>query len=633
MTVLPNSTPLTPKPIALRGRRISMFITPIALIGFSLLLFNKVMEMDLALISASLSQVTTAAWTASGFATLASFLAVGQYDAVMHKVLRSPVSPLAAQWSGMRAIALSQTLGFGSLTGALVRWRCLPSLNAVSAMKLSVAVSVSFLVAWALVTSVSLWFSGADLLYGKAALLISALLCATLALTFKSRRRFPKLRAALAQFGLANAIRLLGWTLVDTGFAALALALLLPESASVSYSTIFAAYLVALGAGLISNAPGGVGAFDLCLLALLPQIGQEPLLASLLAFRVVYYLVPALLALCAIALPARAPKAPIPAPLLKLNKTWEVESFLADAPAEWRMVRQQASILCCPTRRTAWLVDSAPKTLVALGDALNPGRLSDLSQTAKSRRQIPALYKVSARQALRARQQGWSVLRTGALALLNPMDFSLETPKRRQLRRKLRAAEKNGVSITKGGATDAQLAAISNDWVRARGAERGFSMGRFERGYIARQVVFVARQNDQPIAFVTFHSGCDEWTLDLIRSSGTLPDGTIHLLINAAINEARKHGIKRLSLAAISTLPSSFGRFISRKYAGAGLEQFKRSFAPNWSALYMCAPSPIQLTSAGLAIAYAIHRPRPLEQSASDHKNQRAQNSRSNQAQ
>ncbi len=49
--------------------------------------------------------------------------------------------------------------------------------------------------------------------------------------------------------------------------------------------------------GVASNAPGGIGVFEATMLKVVPGVAQEPLLASLLLFRAIYYVAPFVLAL------------------------------------------------------------------------------------------------------------------------------------------------------------------------------------------------------------------------------------------------------------------------------------------------------------------------------------------------
>lgn len=84
-----------------------------------------------------------------------SFWAVGRYDGLAHRHFGTGVPPAVAQRSGVIAIALAQTLGFGVVTGALVRHRLLPGLGVGRALQLSAFVSLSFLAAWFWITALA----------------------------------------------------------------------------------------------------------------------------------------------------------------------------------------------------------------------------------------------------------------------------------------------------------------------------------------------------------------------------------------------------------------------------------------------------------------------------------------------
>ena len=88
---------------------------------------------------------------------------------------------------------------------------------------------------------------------------------------------------------------------LDWVAASLALYLLLPAEIHVGFPTFLAMFMAAQIAGIVSNVPGGLGVFETCMLAMLSGgTRHQELLAALIAFRCVYYLVP--LALAAILL-------------------------------------------------------------------------------------------------------------------------------------------------------------------------------------------------------------------------------------------------------------------------------------------------------------------------------------------
>ena len=73
---------------------------------------------------------------------------------------------------------------------------------------------------------------------------------------------------------------------------------LLPSQAHVGFAAFAAMFIIAIAAGILSNVPGGVGVFESVLLLLFRTVPADQLLGSLLAYRIIYYLVPFGVALC-----------------------------------------------------------------------------------------------------------------------------------------------------------------------------------------------------------------------------------------------------------------------------------------------------------------------------------------------
>ena len=72
----------------------------------------------------------------------------------------------------------------------------------------------------------------------------------------------------------------------------------LSHGVSVKFTALLAAYVIALGAGLLARTPAGAGAFDLPLIAILD--GHEQLGVVLIVFRCIYDLISPGMALLAI---------------------------------------------------------------------------------------------------------------------------------------------------------------------------------------------------------------------------------------------------------------------------------------------------------------------------------------------
>ena len=83
----------------------------------------------------------------------------------------------------------------------------------------------------------------------------------------------------------------------DLGAAALAMYVLIPPEAHVGILPLAAVFIVATLLGFASHAPAGLGVFDATILIGLGGEDKEPLIAALLMFRLLYHVLPFVLAL------------------------------------------------------------------------------------------------------------------------------------------------------------------------------------------------------------------------------------------------------------------------------------------------------------------------------------------------
>ena len=86
-------------------------------------------------------------------------------------------------------------------------------------------------------------------------------------------------------------------SILDLSTVALVLYLLLPPSEHISYWATFSAFIQAMAVGILSHVPGGLGVFEVTMIASLPQIDRTQILAVLLIFRIIYYILPFFVAL------------------------------------------------------------------------------------------------------------------------------------------------------------------------------------------------------------------------------------------------------------------------------------------------------------------------------------------------
>jgi uncharacterized membrane protein YbhN (UPF0104 family) len=84
---------------------------------------------------------------------------------------------------------------------------------------------------------------------------------------------------------------------VDLGFCALAIYFLMPVHPDIDFVSVAVVFILATLLGFASHAPGSLGVFDAAMLVALPQFGKEHLVATLLLYRVLYFLIPFMIAI------------------------------------------------------------------------------------------------------------------------------------------------------------------------------------------------------------------------------------------------------------------------------------------------------------------------------------------------
>jgi uncharacterized membrane protein YbhN (UPF0104 family) len=242
---------------------------------------------------------------ALGF-TAASFVALGGLELLALRHIEEGsahiVRPRTAMRTAFIAHAFSQSIGFAILTGAVIRLRAYIryGVDAVTVARLSTLVTVAMtlgllaITGIALLTDDAIFATRSRVSEGIAGALLILLPLAYLAWSVFGRQsgigrgswRVPRPPPSLA--GGQIALSALDWLI--TGMV---LFLLLPPSFAAPYGTFLAAYMLAQTVGFVSQIPGGIGAFDATLLALLaPFASSESLAAALVIYRVIYYLVP-----------------------------------------------------------------------------------------------------------------------------------------------------------------------------------------------------------------------------------------------------------------------------------------------------------------------------------------------------
>ncbi|MEM8555831.1 MAG: phosphatidylglycerol lysyltransferase domain-containing protein [Pseudomonadota bacterium] len=618
------------------------FAAPTVSLVCVILLWDRFGSVDVAAVRQAVAEFTLAQWLVALAFTIVSYTALARFDGTCHRLVKTSVPMSQARRGGAVAFTLSQTLGVGLITGGLARWRLLPQLTLTQALALSGVAALAFMAIWAWFCA-AVWISAPWIGGDTAAPLWQAPLFWAAHIGFGLCLTWPKgfgkwLRQILRRkgLGLRSLAGLSAYAIIDIFAAWAVLYVLLGDAASLGMVPVLTAFLVALGLGLISGAPAGLGAFELTMISMLPQADPSTLMAAITGYRLVYFVIPALAGAVILAKPDwligswEQNQVDMCQPATLGDLPTALSDVLSTAPqAEAQLARQPGmGLLWSKSNGCGGTVGVTGRSLVLLRDPFPTDQteevLGGLASLARDRGLTPYLYKCSGRTAVAARHLGYQVHPISREAWLRPANYDLSNRSRRQLRRKVRAMEKANVEVLQTHTEAlpwADMAQVNAAWSEAHGGERGFSMGRFHPSLVRHQRVYLAWHNSDLAGFITLHTCNAEWTLDLMRPSPDGPDGVAHALIHTALEDAKTSDIPRFSLAAApldsNQIPADrplakLQRELANRTGGAGLSRFKSLFDPHWQTLYAAAPNRWAILRGGAEIGRAISTPPPL---------------------
>lgn len=272
--------------------------------------------------------VTAIVLTALGYSVLTL------YDYVAARYAKHPLPYRTVAPASFVSYALSHNLGMAALTSAPMRFRFYSAagLGTTEIAKIVVFVSATF---WLGVVALGgaafvvaplglpepFAFGFGDTRVPGAALL--ALAGAYLVAVFVYRR---PLRLRSFEIGLPSPLIALSQVVIasaDLIAASAALYVLFPAGAGVTFPRFLAIYLLAVLVGIVSQVPGGLGVFETVFVLLLaPDLPSATVLGTVLAYRVIYYVLPLFAAGVVLAVYETARRREFLAPMLGGARAW-----------------------------------------------------------------------------------------------------------------------------------------------------------------------------------------------------------------------------------------------------------------------------------------------------------------------
>src|SRR5229473_7546720 len=279
----------------------------LVIIGFAITtLVRTLRDVDTGVILIALTEIPPHRIALAALCVIGAFCTLTFYDFFALRTIGKKQIPYRiAALSSFTSYTIGHNIGATVFTGGAIRFRIYSDygLTAIAVAKICFLSGLTFWLGNAFVLGIGMawhpWAASAmDLLPPAMNRLIAIGCLAGIASYFiwlvlgKNRRELgqngwkvvlPSARLTLLQI-------LIG--VVDLGFCALAMYLLMPTEPHIDFISLAVVFILATLLGFASHAPGSIGVFDAAMLVALPEFGREQLLATLVVFRILYFLIP-----------------------------------------------------------------------------------------------------------------------------------------------------------------------------------------------------------------------------------------------------------------------------------------------------------------------------------------------------
>ena len=267
-------------------------------------IYNTLQSISLADVKAHLHDFSTGSLILAMLISITSYFAITGYDVIALHHIKRKVAYKRAATAAFLASVFGNNIGFSMLTGTSIRYR-IYSLIGLSTMEIA---AISSMCALTTVLGMSVLFSLAmvfhtgglaesDLPFSPAIMAIIGWLILASLVGYLMYSRNKPLTISLGNWSIRlpaseTLIKQIVLATANLSLVGLLIYVLLPAGTGVSYFAFLGVFALALIAGSASNVPGGIGVFESVVLLGLPEISPAALLASVLMFRVIYYLTP-----------------------------------------------------------------------------------------------------------------------------------------------------------------------------------------------------------------------------------------------------------------------------------------------------------------------------------------------------
>jgi len=289
--------------------RIGLLLSVAMVVIAVVVLFHILRDIDLDELIDALEATDWRTLIFAGLFVAAGYLTLTFYDLFALRTIGRPEVPYrVAALAGFTSYAVGHNVGASVFSGGAVRYRIYSAygLSVIEVTKICFVAGLTFWLGNATVLGLGilqapqaaraidqlpLWSNR------LLALVVLALLAAYVAWVWLKPRVIGRDGWQVTLPGGPLTLLQIGIGIVDLSCCAAAMYMLLPDEPNLGFVTVAVIFVAATLLGFASHAPGGLGVFDAAMMVALWQFDKEDLLAGLLLFRLLYYIIPFVLSL------------------------------------------------------------------------------------------------------------------------------------------------------------------------------------------------------------------------------------------------------------------------------------------------------------------------------------------------
>lgn len=297
-------------------------------------------------------------------------------------------------------------------------------------------------------------------------------------------------------------------------------------------------------------------------------------------------------------------------------------------PDAWLAALGDKALMFSPSGRSFIPYRVRGRRWITMGEPAGPASerlplLWAFAEMADSYGAAPVFYAVGEGALADLATLGLAMRKVGETAVVDTAAFTLEGKARQNLRTAVNRCERDGASfamLAPGAAPDLEqpLKTVSDAWLAHHvGAEKSFSLGRFDPDWLARSPVAVVRVGGRIVAFANLLAGERRLAIDLMRYAPDAPPGVMDYLVVRTIQWAAGQGHAGLDLGMaplagledrrLAPVFARVGALVFEEggalYGFAGLRAWKSKFGPDWRPRFIAAPASTPMPFALLDVA------------------------------